>query len=99
MKKQGTTTPASKECSLGTPAGIRDQGSVEVLLRQALPPIGEHAGMSEDLWPAMLRRLRDEAAEKSPPIRVPWFDCVVAGGLAVLLAAFPAWIPVLLYYL
>ena len=32
-------------------------------------------------------------------VRVSWFDWALMGGLAVLLAIFPAWIPVLLYYL
>jgi hypothetical protein len=80
-------------------SGIRDQGSVERLLRQALPPVRDPANLSEDLWPAMQRRLRDEAVQKPSRIRVPWFDWALAGGLTLLLAAFPAWIPVLLYYL
>jgi hypothetical protein len=76
--------------------GNRDQGTerVELLLRQALPRIHEDAQLDRDLWPAMLRRL-DERRK----IRVPWFDWALAGGLAALLAVFPAWIPVLLYYL
>jgi len=87
MKKQGS--------------GIRDQGSkrTERLLRLALPPIEEDAGVSRDLWPDMLRRLRAEAAPEPAQVRVPWFDWVLAAGLAGLLAAFPAAIPVLLYYL
>ena len=85
MKKQG--------------AGSRELGSVEELLRGALPPVGERVGQSEDLWPAMQRRLRAEAAPEPARVRVPWFDLALAGGLAALLAVFPAWIPVLLYYL
>ncbi|HEY1895097.1 MAG TPA: hypothetical protein VGG62_02445 [Terracidiphilus sp.] len=75
---------------------IRDQGSerLELLLRQALPHIEDDADLDRDLWPAMLRRL-DERRK----VHVPWFDWVLAGGLAALLAVFPAWIPVLLYYL
>jgi hypothetical protein len=42
----------------------------------------------------MLRRL-----EEHRKVRVPWFDWVLAGGLAAVLAVFPAWIPLLLYYL
>jgi hypothetical protein len=42
----------------------------------------------------MLRRL-----EERRKVRVPWFDWVLAGGLAAVLAVFPAWIPLLLYYL
>jgi len=69
------------------------------LLRQALPPIGDYDESSPDLWPAMQRRLRAEAAPERAQVRVPWFDWALAGGLALLLAVFPAWIPVLLYYL
>ena len=76
-----------------------EQRIVEGLLREALPPVGDRADRSEDLWPAMLRRLRAEAATDPARVRVPWFDLALAGGLALLLAAFPAWIPVLLYYL
>src|SRR5438477_594044 len=51
------------------------------------------------LWPAMLRRLRAESVPAGAKLRVPWFDWALAGGLALLLAVFPAAIPVLLYYL
>jgi hypothetical protein len=81
--------------------GIRNQGpanreqeGVERLLRQALPRIEADAGLDRDLWPAMLRKL-----EEHRKVRVPWFDWVLAGGLAAVLAVFPAWIPMLLYYL
>jgi hypothetical protein len=76
--------------------GNRDQATetVERLLRQALPRIEDDAELDHDLWPAMLRKL-----EERRKIRVPWFDWVLAGGLATALAFFPAWIPVLLYYL
>jgi hypothetical protein len=83
MTKQGT--------------GNRDQGterSLELLLRQSVPRIEDDAELDHDLWPAMLRKL-----EERRKIRVPWFDWVLAGGLAAALALFPAWIPVLLYYL
>ena len=77
--------------------GNRDQGSergLEQLLRQAVPRIQDDTGLDRDLWPAMLRRL-DERRK----VHVPWFDWVLAGGLAAVLAMFPAWIPMLLYYL
>ena len=87
-------------------SGIRDQGSetLEKLLRHALPPIEEDADSSLDLWPAMQRRLRAQsepppARVRVPGLSVPWFDWALAGGLALLAAAFPAWIPVVLYYL
>jgi type VI protein secretion system component VasF len=76
--------------------GNREQGTedVERLLRHALPRIKDDAELDRDLWPAMLRRL-DERRK----VHVPWFDWVLAGGLVAVLALFPAWIPMLLYYL
>ena len=85
MKRQGT--------------GNWEQGTVERLLKQALPPIGDHSESTNDLWPAMVRRLRAEAPAEPARVRVPWFDWALAAGLVALLAFFPAWIPVLLYYL
>ena len=84
--------------------GPRDQENkgperIEGLLRQALPPVEDDLELSPDLWPDMLRRLRAEGAPEPAQVRVPWFDWVLAAGLAGLLAAFPAAIPVLLYYL
>lgn len=78
-------------------AANRDQGSersLERLLRQSVPRIQDDAPPDKDLWPAMLRRL-----EERRKVHVPWFDWVLAGGLAAVLAMFPAWIPMLLYYL
>jgi len=82
-------------------SGIRAQGSEPTadLLRRALPPIEEVSASSPDLWPDMLRKMRAEAAPEVAQVHVPWFDWVLAAGLAGLLAAFPAAIPVLLYYL
>jgi len=87
MKKQGT--------------GNREQGSEPItdLLRQALPRVEDDLKWSPDLWPDMLRKMRAEAAPEAAQVHVPWFDWVLAAGLAGLLAAFPAAIPVLLYYL
>ena len=80
---------------------IRDQRSERIarLLRQSIPPVEEESALSHDLWPDMLRRLRVEAAPAPARLHVPWFDWALAAGLAGLLAAFPAAIPVLLYYL
>jgi hypothetical protein len=47
----------------------------------------------------MVRRMRVQAAAPPVRLRVPWFDWVLAAGLAGLLATFPAAIPMLLYYL
>ncbi len=77
-----------------------EQDRIKELLRQALPPVGDTPGdllsSAPDMWPAMLRKLDERAA---PRLHVPWFDWVLAGALVCLLAAFPAAIPVLLYYL
>jgi hypothetical protein len=62
------------------------------LLKQALPPLGNNEP-ARDLWPAMLRRI------DARPAAVPWFDWALAGGLAAFALAFPASIPVFLYYL
>lgn len=91
---------------------IRDQGSenwdqrsgqLERLLRQALPPITDTPGSERDLWPAMRNKLGQQAAARSwldvSWSSVPWFDWALLGILACLLAAFPAAIPLLLYYL
>ena len=65
---------------------------MEQLLKQALPPLGNNPP-ERDLWPAMLRRL------DARPAAVPWFDWALAGGLAAFALAFPASIPLFLYYL
>jgi len=67
------------------------------LLKDALPRVeagGEgEAEAGRDLWPAVLERL------DAPPTRVPWFDWALLAAIAAFIAIFPAWIPVLLYYL
>ncbi len=97
MREQetGNSHPNEHKSLVGDPG--RDQGSerrLERLLRQSVPRIQDDAEPDRDLWPAMLRKL-----EERRKVRVPWFDWALAGGLAGLLAFFPAWIPVLLYYL
>ena len=91
MKRQG----------IGNSHPGRKQGTERLLalLRNALPPVEDEFAPSHDLWPAMERRLRQENVQRLLPVCVPWFDWALAGGLVFLLAAFPAWIPVLLYYL
>ena len=80
--------------------GNREQGTERLnrLLRNALPPVEDDAELG-DLWPQMVRRMRAEAVAAPEKVRVPWFDWALAAGLLALLALFPAWIPVLLYYL
>jgi len=82
-------------------SGTRDQKSERIarLLRQAVPRIEDAVSGERDLWPELQRRLRAESAPVPVKVRVPWFDWALAGGLGLLLAAFPGWIPVLLYYL
>ena len=78
---------------------IKGSERIEQLLREVLPPVGDRGEVPDDLWPAMQRRLRAESAPAAVKVRVPWFDWALAGGLVALVAVFPAWIPVLLYYL
>jgi hypothetical protein len=70
-----------------------EQNRMKKLLQQALPPVTGDAEPARDLWPAVLRRLDENAAS------LPWFDLALAGGLVALIAFFPAAIPVFLYYL
>lgn len=62
-----------------------------LLQREFSPP--QNAELQRDLWPQMLRRLNEH------PLRVPWFDWVLAGAVAAALLFFPGVIPALLYQL
>jgi hypothetical protein len=64
-----------------------------------MPPLGENAVPERDLWPAMEQRLHQQNEIASGLKAVPWFDWALAGGVAVFAVAFPAAVPVLLYYL
>ena len=75
---------------------MNNEDRIKQLLRQALPPVELNAGPERDLWPAVLRKLDGDAAQRHA---VPWFDWALLGGLAVFAVSFPATIPVLLYYL
>jgi hypothetical protein len=75
---------------------MNDDDRIKQLLRQALPPVESNAEPERDLWPAVLRRLDEDAAQRKA---VPWFDWALLGGLAVFAVSFPATIPVFLYYL
>lgn len=83
MKRQGT--------------GNKEQGTdpLATLLKRAIPPVGDNVEPAHDLWSAMQQRLSQDVSLRS----VPWFDWALAGGVAVCALAFPAMIPVLLYYL
>ena len=63
---------------------------------------------SIDLWPAVLRRLDEKHAGQSQPVHSwlgwvrhgsSWFDGALLAGVATMTVAFPALIPLLLYYL
>jgi hypothetical protein len=83
------------------------QARIKTLLQQALPPVDTDAEPARDLWPAVLRRLDANSATQASPVRagfnwaqlLAWFDGALAAGLVVLVASFPAAIPLLLYYL
>ncbi len=80
-----------------------DRDRMKELLQQALPPVEADAEPARDLWPAMLGRLDDESIAPGLSVRAgfnwAWFDGALAAGLVVLVASFPAAIPLLLYYL
>lgn len=76
---------------------------IKDLLKRTLPPLQTNAEPSRDLWPALLRRMDADAA-KTVPVRAGgskwvWFDWALMAGLAAMALAFPASIPLLLYYL
>jgi hypothetical protein len=75
-----------------------DKNRLKKLLQQALPPVNSDAGPARDLWPYVLRRI--DARTTAPALnRWAWFDGALLAGLVVLVAIFPAAIPVFLYYL
>jgi hypothetical protein len=65
------------------------------LLKKVIAPAQE-TELQRDLWPQMLRKLKDESAQA---VSVPWFDWVLAGILSAVLFLFPGAIPALLYNL
>ena len=69
-----------------------NEKELQSLLKQEFPPL-QNTELRRDLWPQMLGRL------DAQPFRVPWFDWALAGGVALVAVAFPAAVPVLLYYL
>ena len=70
---------------------------IKDLLRKAMPPVEKLPDASLDLWPAMLRRLDDQALRGHASI--PWFDWALGGALLAFAAIAPRSIPVILYYL
>lgn len=69
-----------------------EQGRIRELLKQCVAPARDDMAPRRDLWPEVLRRLDGTRV-------VPWFDLLLAGGLAVLIIGFPSAIPVFLFYL
>jgi len=75
-----------------------DEKRIKELLQQALPPVGSVAEPARDLWPVVLRRL-DSAPAGALRAKLPWFDWALIAGVVIFAVAFPATIPVFLYYL
>jgi len=78
-----------------------DEDRIKQLLQRALPPVNSGAEPSRDLWPALLRRVDAEPSAQLAALArsTPWFDWALLAGLVVFAVAFPATIPVFLYYL
>jgi len=75
-----------------------DEDRLKQMLRAAVPAVDADAEPTVDLWPAVLRRL-DEAPAAQVRLRWNWFDRALLAGLAIVTVAFPASIPLLVYYL
>ncbi len=69
----------------------RDQALQELLQRAAGGPADRE--LKRDLWPEMLRRL------ERPPMRLPWWDWLLAAALLACLLIVPETIPLVLYQL
>lgn len=83
---------------------MKDTDRIRTLLQQTLPPVGEDQEPPRDLWPELQDRISEAKAAAStrdaiPRHGIPWFDWALAGGVAIVAVAFPASVPVLLYYL
>ena len=72
---------------------------MENLLRRAIPRLEDDPVPPHDLWPAMQARLKSDPQLTTRLRAVPWFDWALVAGLAVFAIAFPAAVPMLLYYL
>ena len=79
--------------------GIEDQerDPMARLLRDAMRPVVDQPESHRDLWPAMLRRMDEQASRGAAG--VPWFDWALGGALLAFAAMAPRTIPVILYYL
>ena len=72
---------------------------IRTLLHETFTPVGNDAGPARDLWASMQRKLHESPGAQAERRAIPWFDWVLASGVAVVAVAFPASIPVILYYL
>ena len=72
----------------------KEERELQALLKREFPPL-QNAELQRDLWPQMLRRFDAQPG----PLRVPWFDWVLAAAVATALLLFPNAIPSLLYQL
>lgn len=79
----------------------KDEDRIQQILRESLPAVDSQVEPSRDLWPAVLRRIDQEPAEPLRPMTrsIPLYDWALFAGLIVFAVAFPATIPVFLYYL
>jgi hypothetical protein len=75
-----------------------DEKSIRYLLRQAVPPVAAESEPQHDLWPTVRHKLNAASAAEVRSKWI-WFDLALAAGLAVVTVAFPASIPLILYYL
>lgn len=66
---------------------------VQSALQEAFPPVNTE--LRRDLWPAMLRRLEDQA----PAARVPWYDWALAGCVVLAFLFFPKFFVLFGYHL
>ncbi len=69
----------------------RDEALRDLLKR--VSGVGADRELKRDLWPRMLERL------EQPPMRIPWWDWVLAAALLASLLLFPETIPAVLYQL
>jgi hypothetical protein len=69
-----------------------NEQELKTLLQREFPSL-KNAELQRDLWPQMLRRF------DASPLRIPWFDWVLAAALVATILFFPGTIPALLYHL
>ncbi|MFI5103471.1 MAG: hypothetical protein ACHP79_00985 [Terriglobales bacterium] len=77
----------------GNHAHQEDEREVRSALQDAFPAVDTE--LRRALWPAMLRRMEDEA----PAARVPWYDWALAGCVVLALLIFPKFLVLFGYHL